>query len=102
GYIACAIATQMDWASDSTFQKLTLAAFLHDITLSNHELAQCDTVQEAIDKKTFTEAEIAGFRVHPAKGAEIARQFQEVPPDVDVIILQHHERPDGSGFPRGI
>ena len=25
-----------------------------------------------------------------------------MPPDVDSIIAQHHERPDGSGFPRGL
>src|SRR6185437_16447632 len=47
-------------------------------------------------------SEIAEFKAHPAKAAEIARQFQEVPPDVDVIVTQHHERPDGAGFPRGI
>ncbi len=26
--------------------------------------------------------------------------MREIPPDVDLIILQHHERPDGTGFPR--
>ena len=36
------------------------------------------------------------------KAAELARQFQEIPPDVDVIVSQHHEKPDGTGFPRGI
>ena len=101
GYMACAIATHMDWASDATFQKLTLAAFLHDVTLSNHELAACNTIQEA-QSKGFSDADIAEFKAHPIKGSEIARQFQEVPPDVDVIVMQHHENPDGTGFPRGI
>jgi HD-GYP domain-containing protein (c-di-GMP phosphodiesterase class II) len=101
GYLACAIATHMDWASDATFQKLTLAAFLHDITLTNHELAACSTLQEA-QSKGFSDADVAQFKTHPLKAAEIARQFQEVPPDVDVIVMQHHERPDGTGFPRGI
>jgi response regulator RpfG family c-di-GMP phosphodiesterase len=32
----------------------------------------------------------------------VARQFNEVPPDVDVIIAQHHERADGTGFPRNL
>jgi hypothetical protein len=26
----------------------------------------------------------------------------EVPGEVDIIVAQHHERPDGTGFPRGI
>jgi HD-GYP domain-containing protein (c-di-GMP phosphodiesterase class II) len=40
------------------------------------------------------------FRNHPQNAADIARRFSEVPPDVDTIIAQHHERPDGTGFPR--
>ena len=34
--------------------------------------------------------------------AAIARSVEEIPPDVDVIISQHHELPDGTGFPRGL
>ena len=39
---------------------------------------------------------------HPWQEAELVRRFQKMPPDVDTIILQHHERPDGTGFPRGL
>lgn len=101
GYMACTIATQMEWASDATFQKLTLAAFLHDITLNNHKLAACTSLAEA-KAGGFTEDEQAQFKSHPMKAAQLALQFQEIPPDVDVIILQHHELPDATGFPRGI
>ncbi|MGZ3686853.1 MAG: HD-GYP domain-containing protein [Bdellovibrionota bacterium] len=101
GFLSCEIASQMEWASDATFQKLTLASFLHDITLENAELAQCTSVEE-VKKGPFTEVEKLDFQQHPMKCAEIARKFQEVPPDVDQIIVQHHEKPDGSGFPRKI
>jgi HD-GYP domain-containing protein (c-di-GMP phosphodiesterase class II) len=99
GYLACSIASQMQWGSETTFHKLTLAAFLHDITLTNHELAECGTIEES-QKDKFSEAEQKAYKDHPMKGAEAVRQFSEVPPDVDIIIAQHHERPDGSGFPR--
>jgi len=103
GYLACAIAAQMQWGSDTTFQKLTLASFLHDITLENQELAALTSIEE-LEKglSKFTAQEIKDFKEHPAAGAEMAKKMTEVPPDVDVIIRQHHERPDGTGFPRGL
>ncbi len=99
GYFACAIATQMEWGSEMTFHKLSLAAFLHDITLENQLLAQCDNPDEA-KEKGFSAQEIQTFKLHPVRAAEIAKGFHEVPPDVDQIIAQHHEKPDGSGWPR--
>jgi hypothetical protein len=101
GFLACAIASQMKWGSDTTFHKLTLAAFLHDITLNNHELAACDSL-DILSKGGFTDEEKKAYKSHPFQAAEVAKQFNEVPPDVDSIIAQHHERPDGSGFPRGL
>ena len=102
-YVGCALSSQMEWKSDTTYQKITLASFLHDIVLKNQELARIQTLSELAQKsKRFTKEEIKEFRDHPSTGAEIARTFTEVPPDVDSIIAQHHERPDGSGFPRGL
>lgn len=101
GYLACGIASQMQWGSEATFYKLNLAAFLHDIMLSSDELAQLETIDQLEGAGArFTETEREEFRSHPAKGAEIAKRFHEVPPDVDTILLQHHELPDGKGFPR--
>jgi len=34
------------------------------------------------------------------RAAELARKFPEIPPDVDLLIMQQHELPDGTGFPR--
>lgn len=99
--VAGALAMNMDWKSDTTLQKLTLAAFLHDMPLTNHVLGAITNLTELARRKdSFSEEEIKGYKSHPIKAAEMAKQFSEVPPDVDTIILQHHERPDGSGFPR--
>jgi HD-GYP domain-containing protein (c-di-GMP phosphodiesterase class II) len=101
--IACTLAMAMDWKSEPTLQKLTLAAFMHDTGLSNQALAAVTSLTELAGKKDqFTEEEQKAYRMHPIKTAEIAKQLQEVPPDVDTIIIQHHERPDGTGFPRGL
>ncbi len=103
GEIACAIAAAAGWHSEQTFYKLNLAAFLHDITLKNNDLATVQTLEELTARRLeFTDQEYLDYQEHPQKAAELARQFTEVPPDVDVIIAQHHERPDGTGFPRGL
>jgi HD-GYP domain-containing protein (c-di-GMP phosphodiesterase class II) len=100
-YLACAIASQLQWGSETTFYKLSLASFLHDVTLNNQTLAEIQSLEELEQNKSkFTEKELKEFKEHPAQAAEMAKKMTEVPPDVDTIIRQHHERPDGTGFPR--
>lgn len=101
--LSCTLAAAMEWHSESTFHKLNLAAYLHDITLTNQELARIHNLKEIESKKAlFTKELIDAYKTHPQNGAELAQKFNEVPPDVDTLIVQHHERPDGSGFPRGL
>ena len=101
GYIACAIASHLEWGSEMTFHKLTLASFMHDIALSDDKIIDCDTIEEAKARGATPES-IENFKKHPTKVAEMVRQMSEIPPDVDSIVAQHHELPDGTGFPRGI
>lgn len=99
-HTACAIAGMMGWKSDVTFFKLSMAAFLHDITLENHALARCQTLGDvALLSPPVSEEEAARFAKHPDESAKLLREIGDVPADIDTIILQHHERPDGSGFP---
>ena len=39
---------------------------------------------------------------HPERGCQLMQTFPEVSPTVLEIIAQHHERLDGSGFPKGL
>jgi HD-GYP domain-containing protein (c-di-GMP phosphodiesterase class II) len=99
-HTACGIASLMGWTSDSTFQKLTLAAFLHDITLKNNELAKIRCLPTLMmEHHRFTATEVKTFMTHPADSTALVREMSDVPAEVDTIILQHHELPDGSGFP---
>ncbi|MGE4232996.1 MAG: HD-GYP domain-containing protein [Bacteriovoracia bacterium] len=99
--MACAIAKNMSWTSEGTFYKLTMAAFLHDMTLKKNELAAVRTLAELYQKKDkFSEEDILNYKNHPLEAATIVKSFSEIPPDVDTVIFQHHEKPDGSGFPK--
>ena len=100
--ISCTLAAAMEWPSESTFQKLTYAAFFHDIIFKNQTLARVKNLTELESKKLmFTPSELAIYEKHPKLVAELVNRFSEVPPDVDTILLNHHERADGTGFPRG-
>lgn len=102
-HLACAISAGMSWQSSATYEKLTLAAFMHDITLTNDSLAAVQSLDELEERKLeFTDEEVKAFRNHPMDASNLVYQMKRIPADVDVIINQHHERTDGSGFPRGL
>lgn len=47
----------------------------------------------------LTSAEKNSVMKHPAYGAEIARRYGQVSEEIALIIQQHHERWNGSGYP---
>ena len=101
--LACAIAVELEWPSESTFHKLILAGFLHDITLTNPEHAKARTKADCLKiKDHVSEKEFAAIKNHPYAAGEIVDKLLDIPADVCVIITQHHEQPDGSGFPRSL
>ena len=73
---------------------------MHDITL-DEKLARIQLLQEA-NKSDFTAEELNKLKLHPIHAAEYVRRMSEIPSDVDQIVFQHHERPDGTGFPRNL
>jgi len=99
-YIACGLASLMGWKSDMTFYKLTLAAFLHDILLKNPELAEIQSYGELERRRDdFSPEDVKAYLGHAQDAAHLLQKAKDIPLDVDIIILQHHERPDGKGFP---
>jgi hypothetical protein len=102
-HVACCIAGKLDWPSHSTFHKLIYAALLHDIALASKPTVAIKTRADLIEaKKALSPAEAAALEHHMFLASDIANKFTEIPSDVQLIVVQHHERPDGSGFPRGM
>ncbi|MFT6070526.1 MAG: putative nucleotidyltransferase with HDIG domain [Bacteriovoracaceae bacterium] len=100
-FITSSIAKYMGWHSVTTSEKLTTAALFHDISLEDEELAKIEVIDSSTEK-FFSQRQISKLRNHPQDSVSILDKFHGFPPDVDKIILQHHERPDGTGFPRGL
>ncbi len=100
-YLANHLTKMMGWDSESTAYKMAFAALIHDSTLDFNVHASYEHGSKKVEDLNcmLTASEIENFVQHTKKAAEIAAQFRGVPPDVDMIIAQHHETCGGTGFP---
>jgi putative nucleotidyltransferase with HDIG domain len=73
---------------------LRLGAILHDVG----KLAVPSTV--LLKRGPLTESEFGQMRRHPAAGARMLQSLG-APPTILPVVLHHHERWDGSGYPAG-
>lgn len=99
--ISTALCIQMEWNTDKTLEKFVYAAYLHDMALANRpDLAGINTFEELeAQKDTLPPAEYRIVFEHPNIAANSIEAISEIPPDVAMIIRQHHELPKGNGFP---
>lgn len=69
---------------------------------SVHDIGKISVPAEILAKpSSLAPAEFALIKTHPETGYEILRNIDFGWPAAD-IVLQHHERLDGSGYPRGL
>ena len=88
------IARQMH-LHESEVELIRLAARVHD-------LGKIAVPDEVLNKQgRLTEEEFAIMKRHPVTGAEILSKFPEYRRGRE-LVLAHHERVDGRGYPRGL
>jgi HD-GYP domain-containing protein (c-di-GMP phosphodiesterase class II) len=69
---------------------------------SVHDIGMTEISDEVLDKALhLTTEEMEKIREHPQRGAELIRPLEFVE-SVSNIILYHHERVDGRGYPMGL
>jgi HD-GYP domain-containing protein (c-di-GMP phosphodiesterase class II) len=67
-----------------------------------HDLGKISTPAEILSKPArLSEVEMSLIRIHPRSGYEILKRV-EFPWPIAQIVLQHHERLNGSGYPEGL
>ena len=104
-YVSGAMAMQLDWVSDATLQKLVIASILHDVALDQVSDEAKKNLINDIEREALADfywKEQRQIMEHPLRAAELVRSVSSFPPDVDWIVMSHHERPDGTGFPQGL
>jgi len=50
----------------------------------------------------LTKEEFEIVKKHPVIGAKMMKEYPDIPPSSLRVILYHHERSDGSGYPKGL
>ena len=93
-YLACAIAQVMGLPNE-TIKAVHMAALIHDI-------GKVMVPSEILSKPgQLNDAEMNLIKMHPKVGYKIL-QTVTFPWPIDKIVIQHHERIDGSGYPMGL
>ena len=92
--LACAIAKEMGLPQDK-IDGLRMAGSIHDI-------GKLSLPAEILSKPTkLTNIEFSLIKEHPRSGYEMLKNV-ESPWPLAQIVYQHHERMDGSGYPRNL
>jgi PAS domain S-box-containing protein/putative nucleotidyltransferase with HDIG domain len=92
--LACAIAKEMN-LSHKQIDAIRMAALVHDI-------GKIAIPAEILGKPAkLTDIEMDLVKTHPTVGYDILKTV-EFPWSVAQIVLQHHERMNGSGYPKGL
>jgi PAS domain S-box-containing protein/putative nucleotidyltransferase with HDIG domain len=92
--LACAIANEMGLPNDK-IEGLRMAGFIHDI-------GKLSIPAEILSKPTkLTNIEFSLIKEHPKSGYEMLKNV-ESPWPLAQIVYQHHERMNGSGYPRNL
>jgi HD-GYP domain-containing protein (c-di-GMP phosphodiesterase class II) len=92
--LARAIAQEMNLPGD-TVNNIHMAGNIHDI-------GKISIPAEILVKPTkLTDIEMSLIKVHSQSGYDILKDV-ELPYPIAEMVLQHHERLDGSGYPQGL
>jgi putative nucleotidyltransferase with HDIG domain len=92
--LACAIAEEMGLSTEQ-IEGIRMAASIHDI-------GKIMVPAEILNKPgPLSEIQYEMIKMHPRAGYDILKGLKLPWPLAD-IILQHHERQDGSGYPQGL
>ncbi|HRU32891.1 MAG TPA: HD domain-containing protein, partial [bacterium] len=92
--LACRIARKMGIAED-IIERIRIAGLLHDI-------GKVSVPGEILNKPSkLNSLEFEIVKIHSRAGYDIVKKI-DLFSDMAEIILQHHERLDGSGYPRGL
>jgi len=92
--ITCTALAVRGGLSQSSVKTMALAGLIHDIgeMYINPEYLQA--------KRELTPQEWLHVVAHPKVGAMLLQEMTHYPPQVAEMVLSHHERMDGTGYPR--
>lgn len=101
-YLVCAFSSSIGYVGESGQVKLALAALLHDVAVDDEFYQDIKEWNKRAADPTDKSPETIRYRMHPFEASKMVRSLDSISPDVEQIVVQHHEEKYGSGFPRGL
>ncbi|HYE62010.1 MAG TPA: HD domain-containing phosphohydrolase [Phycisphaerales bacterium] len=95
--VGCGLLAKEAFPNDAELFKLVVqGGLLHDLGKRN--------IPESVLNKEgkLSDAEWNQIKVHPSLGFEELKNNPEIPSAVLEMVRDHHERPDGKGYPNGV
>uniref|UniRef100_A0A7V6DNL7 HD domain-containing protein n=1 Tax=Desulfobacca acetoxidans TaxID=60893 RepID=A0A7V6DNL7_9BACT len=93
--LTLALAPSLGWEGQ-VGETLALGALLHD-------LGMMPWASETIHQTApLTDQEWDKIKTHPDRGADLLEPFAELSRDIVLMVRQHHESANGSGYPQGL
>lgn len=92
--LAMGVARALKW-EDELVERAGLAGLLHDLGKTRLDPAIVNK-RGALDA-----AEVEHLERHSVEGFDLLSRDERIEPEVARAVLEHHERPDGTGYPDG-
>lgn len=94
---AVAVAQSWGWNSSTSLFKISMSGLFHDIGIKEFS-------EDLVSKKRtdMTPDEIRLYETHPIRAEAILNGVPGIPEEVIRVAAEHHETPNGLGYPRGI
>lgn len=92
--LCMSFAYHLKW-NDDDLRIVGEGGFLHDIGKTQVDL------KILLKPDKLTDEEFLEMKKHPSKGIEIAAK-QKVSPEIQAVIVEHHEKSNGKGYPKGL
>lgn len=89
------LAKSQNMQSDKALSLVGMGALLHDIGISQLEF-------DVEEKEELSPKDWKAVKEHPHLGTKLLDQLKGILPEVRAIVLQHHEQPNGGGYPNGL
>jgi putative nucleotidyltransferase with HDIG domain len=95
--LATMIGVAIGWTKPATLEKIALGGLLHDIGKTK---LPADILSKSFATMSFDDRAV--YQAHCEFGRQIVKAVRGVPDDVALMVYEHHEMADGTGYPRGI
>ena len=101
-YMSCILSPGMGLGGEAIQTKLALASLLHDLSVDESYYEDIKGWNAKAANMRDRTPETIKYRLHPLEASKAVQNLKNMPADIDQIILQHHEKKDGTGFPRAL